>query len=187
MTTTTQKLVTTNTLLTTLITSALLACLPAMSHAEGWELRSAPEMVPGTREIESGKIDVAIGKSEVHLPHVAQQKKVAVLTNLCIAYILKNDFDRADDYCDEAVERPNEKAVSYNNRGVLNALRGDLEAAMQDFDKAAKSGCFGKCTVAESAPRDLPRPVARRNLGKAKYLARQAQMDSEEKVAAQFN
>ena len=184
MTTTIQKLGITRTFYATLAASFLFAVVPSMANADGWELRTARATVPGTAEIESGKIEKAIQISGIQLPHASQQQKVAVLTNLCIAYILSSDFVKADSYCDQAVERPNERSVSYNNRGVLKALQGDLEAAMQDFQSAAIAGCLGDCNEAKNVPRDLPRPVARRNFGKAEYLAKAAKTGSDEQLAS---
>jgi len=165
--------------------SIIFSVLPREAAAGGWELRTTADEVPGTREIESGDIEKAIRISKVQLSHASSAHKVAVLTNLCIGYILNKSFDQAQQYCDQAVERPNEKTVSHNNRGVLNALQGDFSAAMQDFDSAAKAGCLGECSVDSSNSDELPRPIARRNLARAnnEMLATQAQ-DNDESVAA---
>ena len=163
--------------------AALFAAMPSTVQADGWELRTAEQAVPGTREIEQGKIARAIEISKVRLPHASAQNKVAFLTNLCVAYILTREFNEADDYCSQAVKRPNEQAVTYNNRGVLRAMQGDVEAAMQDFAKASTSGCVGKCSDSAKAPRDLPRPLARRNFDKAQYLVQQSKSSGDETVA----
>lgn len=184
MTTMTQKRISTNTLFTALTAALILAAFPAVSNADGWELRTSRHTVPGTQEIESGRIDKAIQISRVQLPHVSQQKKVAVLTNLCIAYILSNEFDQAEDYCDQATERSNEKTVSYNNRGVLKAAQGDFDSAMQDFAYAASAGCINGCNSASNGPRDLPQPVAKRNLGRAEYWAKASKSNDQEQMAA---
>ena len=165
--------------------SLILSALPGDAFADGWELRTTADEVPGTREIESGDIEKAIRISNVQLPRVSPQYKVAVLTNLCIGYILNKSFDQAQVYCDQAVERSNEKTVSHNNRGVLNALQGNYSAAMEDFDDAATAGCFGECSTSGSDSDDLPRPMARRNLSKAEgqmLAARERVID--ESVAA---
>lgn len=184
MTTTMQKLVNTNVMFTTIMAAVILLAAPSVSSADGWELRTSRHTVPGTREIESGKIDKAIQISKIQLPHVSQQKKVAVLTNLCIGYILSRDFAQAEEYCDQAVERSNESSVSYNNRGVLKVQQGDLESAIQDFTYASNAGCFMGCASASSVPRDLPRPVAKRNLGRAEYHAKAAASSNDDRIAA---
>ena len=185
MTNSISKLVHTFALQTIIATSFLTFALPSKAVAEGWELRTTAEEVPGTREIESGDIEKAIRISKVQLSHVSPQFKVAVLTNLCIGYILNKSFDQARNFCNQAVERPNEKTVSHNNRGVLNALQDDFEAATQDFDSAANAGCIGACSNAGSDSDDLPRPMARRNLGKAEgQMLAAEQRKSEEPVAA---
>lgn len=187
MTTTVQKLVNSNTWFTIITAAFVFAAAPSVSNADGWELRTTLDEVPGTREIESGNIDKAIRISKVRLPHVSQQRKVAVLTNLCIGYIMSKNFDEAENYCSQAVERPNEQAVSYNNRGVLKALHGDYDGAMQDFASAANSDCFGECSVSENVPKDLPRPIAKRNFGKAELQAKAAKDAAEDQIAARSN
>lgn len=162
-----QKPVNTAHLFSAITASLLLAALPSVSSAEAWELRTAPDTVPGTREIESGKIEKAIRISIVQLPHTSPSKKVAVLNNLCIGYILSNEYEQAEDYCDQAVARRNDKAVSHNNRGILKMLQGDYSSAMQDFAIAVETGCTGPCSTSEGARQDLPRSVARRNSEKA--------------------
>ena len=81
-----------------------MAGLPIAAAAEQWELRTAPETVPGTHEIEAGEIDKAIQISNVWLPHIGRRQKVAVLTNLCIGHIRNRDFAAAAGYCDRAIE-----------------------------------------------------------------------------------
>ena len=103
-------------------TSIFFAAAPESANAENWELRTVDASVPGTREVERGKYAKAIEISMVQLPHVSPHQKVAVFTNLCIANIATRNFEKAEEFCDQAVEQPNENAVSFNNRGVLRAL-----------------------------------------------------------------
>ena len=147
--------------------SLVVVALPSMSHAESWELRTVADEVQGTREIESGNPEKAIRISKARFFVTKPALKVAVLTNLCIGHILIRDFDQAEQYCDQAVARSIERAVTYNNRGVLKALQGDYAAALQDFSIAANAGCFNGCVASKRGPQNRPRPTARRNLEKA--------------------
>ena len=187
MKTTVQKPTNSNTLFTIIAAAFVIAAVPSKTYADGWELRTTMDEVPGTREIESGNIDKAIRISMVRLPQVSQQQKVSVLTNLCIGYIIIKDFDEAENYCNQAVERPNAHSVSYNNRGVLKALQGDYNGAMRDFASAAGSDCFGECSDSDSVPKHLPRPVAKRNFGKAEFQAKAAKDAANDQVAAHSN
>ena len=184
MTTTIRKLANTNARFAAIFAALLLATIPSISNAEAWELRTTPNAVPGTLEIESGKIDKAIRISNVWLPHVVQQKKVAVLNNLCIGYILNKDFEQAEEYCDRAVDRRNYKTVSFNNRGVLRALQGDYEGAVQDFASASNAGCANGCS--KVIPKDLqqPRAVAMRNFDRAEYHPKAARTVNDDQIAA---
>lgn len=76
----------------------------------------------------------------------------ATATNLCAAYGMLGDLDRATPYCDEALERAEKAANSgrrkgneemtgkwahaYSNRGVVRVLRGDEAGAEEDFRMA---------------------------------------------------
>lgn len=177
----------TRTLIILAFTWALFAAFATESSAQGWELRTTTIAVPGTYEIENGSIEKAIRISEVQLSHASQRQKVAVLNNLCIGHILRDDLETALVYCDKAIDRPNEKTVSYNNRGVLKALQGDVEGAMRDFEKAAMIDCLGECSAAATVPRDLPRPVARRNLSKAEYVVELARTAGDEAFTARVD
>jgi hypothetical protein len=171
MTSSQQQQVKNQTAITIMIGVVTLMGLSSLSNAAGWELRTTEQAVPGTSHIESGNVDKAIRIAKVRLPHASPQVKVAYFTNLCIGYIMKNDFQSAEVYCDEAVKSSTERVVSYNNRGVLKALQGDYIGAMDDFSSAASAGCVRECNLSANAPRDLPRPTARRNLSKAEMQA----------------
>lgn len=179
-----QKAAVTSSVFIIIAAGAILTAVPSVSFADGWELRTSMTTVPGTRELESGKIAKAIRISKVYLPHVTHQKRVAVLTNLCIGYILSRELDQAETYCGEAVEIPSDRTVSYNNRGILKALQGDYSGAVQDLNDAVAAGCLNSCDNAENAPADLPRPVARRNLDRAEAYVKAVAAPDDEQIAA---
>lgn len=74
--------------------------------------------------------------------------------NLCAAYIVAKNVEEARDVCEAAVKIGNRRvrdasvwsayslrrnfAVALTNRGVLNALVGETDAAARDFEKAAR-------------------------------------------------
>lgn len=149
------------------VTALIIAILSPTTFADGWELRTVSDEVPGTRAIESGHAEKAIRVSKARLSVTPESRKVAVLTNLCIGYLTIGDLEQADKYCERAVSRPTHRAVTYNNRGVLRIMQGDYQRAVQDFSTAATAGCNNGCDATITVPRDLPRPVARRNLAKA--------------------
>lgn len=147
-----------------ILATLLVVAPPVISSAEAWELRTVDKEVPGTREIESGDVEKSIQISKVYLTRIPAPQKVAVLTNLCIGYILLKDFAQAREFCDRATERKVERPVTFNNRGVLNALTGDDIAARRDFAIAAGVDCDPACDKTRKAGRDYPRHVAQRNL-----------------------
>ncbi|MEM1188601.1 MAG: hypothetical protein AAGI72_08750 [Pseudomonadota bacterium] len=71
-----------------------------------------------------------------------RRKRFESSNNLCVAYAMTGDFDRADAACADALKLSEEsrirrdKAVALSNIGVLKALGGDLSGARADFSKA---------------------------------------------------
>ena len=63
-------------------------------------------------------------------------------TNLCVAYTMTGELDKADAQCNAALALSRKDdvhrdiAVALSNRGVLKAIRGDLSGARDDFRRA---------------------------------------------------
>ena len=147
----------TNTILATITGAVLLATATVSANAGGLELRTADQEVEGTRHVEEGRIDKGIRVLETYMQVPYQRRHRGVyLTNLCAAYILKRDFSTAREYCDRGVEARTGSRDSFNNRGVLNALEGNLEAAMSDFAQAGSVNASSEGTSRNA--------VAQRNL-----------------------
>lgn len=126
----------TNTILATITGAILLATAPVSANAESWELRMAEQEVMGTRDVEAGRIDKGIRVLEFYLTRARFEEKGPFLTNLCATYTIKRDYETAKVYCDRGVELNSSSEESANNRGVLNAVQGNLNAAMSDFSRA---------------------------------------------------
>ena len=154
------------------------------ARAESWELLTAIETVPGTREIESGDAEEGIRLSRIFLNSAHDSRKLAVLTNLCVGHIMTGQYKEAEEHCEKASNRNAEGTVTHSNLGVLRAVAGDSEAAEQEFATAIDAGCFGECKESKSGPRDLPRPVARRNMERVEQRIAAAQQSDEEQQVA---
>ena len=152
---------------------------PGPAAADTWELRTVDLEVPGTREIENGEIDKGLEISHIWATRVSGRREVAVMTNLCIGYIVKQDFSKAEEFCRQAAEHELEKTVTHNNRGVLRALQSKFEQAEADFQMAADTDCAESC--ADDATGSFPDHVARRNLVAVRD---QSNAEAAEKVAA---
>ena len=145
------------------------------AHAESWELRTATEEVKGTRDIEAGRLDKGIRVLEANYGTTPYRSKVAVLTNLCLAYTLKQDYKAAMTYCDRAVSRGINTREAHNNRGVLHALVGDYASAIADFERA---DCRYGCPNSNNLTGGGRTMVARRNLRRAELtLAHQQERE----------
>jgi hypothetical protein len=145
--------------------------------AESWELRTAAQEVKGTRAIEAGQLDKGIAITQANYGTTPYREKGAMLTNLCVAYILKHDFETAGDYCDRAVKRGFNDREAHNNRGVLRAMQSDYQGAVDDFEKA---GCLADCSQALDTTGNERMHVARRNLQRVEVrIAQQEQSERE--------
>jgi len=164
----------------TLITISVLltALISTAANAESWELRTAAHEVKGTRDIESGRLDKGIRILEANYGTTPYRHKVAVLTNLCLAYTIKRDYDTAMNYCNRAVARRFGVLEAHNNRGVLQALLGNYAAAIADFEKA---GCQGECSNRLAVTGNQRMDVAKRNLNRAQshHVAQQLKQKQE--------
>jgi len=178
-----QRKVLTSGLVTTFASLMFLTTTPAA--ADGWELLTTEVAVPGTREIESGDPDEGIQRSITHARTAVGKEKVAHMNNLCVGHILIGQYDQAREYCDEAVSAFGESTVTFNNRGVLNAITGNANQAADDFAAAVSAGCVGKCSEPNASPKDLPRPVARRNQARnAEMIAERKRKTEQEQLAS---
>lgn len=72
----------------------------------------------------------------------ANYRRFESSTNLCVAYTLAGEYQKADEACAAAVELSEraavrrDVAVALSNRGVLRAVSGDPSGARQDFSRA---------------------------------------------------
>lgn len=164
------KSVLNSTLSTSMLLLAVGVAVPLASLADTWELRTVKEEVPGTREIESGETLEGIRISEGLLDQARAKDKVAVLNNLCVGYIQIEDFEKAEQFCELAVETEEQTVVTHNNRGVLKAIEGRFTEASEDFERAWANGCIKNCEDATPTSLNLAHHVALRNLERTQQL-----------------
>ncbi len=135
--------------------SLAMACTPAWAedNKPKFEMSVFTDAPQGSK-ILSGKYDQAITKINARSQ---SSDTLHVQTNLCVAYTKAGEIDAAQKACDEAVAaaktlrkvrnspfigeppsrvRARYLAITLSNRGVVKAVRGDLEAAKKDFDAA---------------------------------------------------
>ena len=135
--------------------SLAVACTPAWSDSgkTNYEMAFFQDHAQGSK-ILNGKYDQAI---ETITTKADAGHALHVKTNLCVAYTKSGKIEAAEVACEEAViaaktfrkvrrsdlsyETPAQArarflAVALSNRGVLNAVKGDLVAARADFDAA---------------------------------------------------
>ncbi|WP_439100381.1 tetratricopeptide repeat protein [Congregibacter sp.] len=108
------------------------------SASTAMELKTSRVEVPGTREVESGEYRKGITMLETALERAKlTADKAPVLVNLCVAHAAMGELERAAGYCEAAVDNGVDKAIAFNNRAVVKQLQGDLEASIEDLEKAS--------------------------------------------------
>lgn len=135
--------------------SLAVACTPAWSDTgkPNYEMAFFTDSAQGST-ILRGRYDQAIEKINTK---VDAGRDLHVKTNLCVAYTKSGNIGAAEVACEEAVvaaktfrkvrrselsyetpaqARARYMAIALSNRGVLNAVKGDLKAARADFDAA---------------------------------------------------
>ena len=125
---------------TAAISVATLALAGTAAAADRFRLQASDAEVYGTRSIERGEYNEAAGKLDLALELAgdARMMRAPVLNNLCVAYTMQGELERADAYCDDYVANGRELDLAYNNRGVVAAARGDYAAAVANFEAALK-------------------------------------------------
>lgn len=89
------------------------------------------------KAMDRGDYAVAIERLERRIAHENRYSDIHY-TNLCTAYVVTRQFEKAGPICDRAVDAEGDYVgTAYNSRGVLHALQGDYFAAMEDFKEAS--------------------------------------------------
>ena len=150
----------------------------AAARGESWELRPAEGAVPGSAEIEAGRIDDAIRILTSRLDAGVTSIDLTILDNLCVAHALKLEYDVAMRYCNAAMGKSSGRARALNNRGVLRSVMGDPRGAMLDFRRAS---CLRSCDRDDICNEDSLHATVLRNLMRLKNRD-----DSPQYVATMF-
>ncbi|MDP6675770.1 MAG: hypothetical protein QGH93_13095 [Gammaproteobacteria bacterium] len=111
---------------------------PVSYAGEPFEISTHDVEVYGTYDIVDGEYEKAIDRLQRALKRTgnSSRRRVPYLTNLCVAYTMMRNLEKADKYCNEAIETQQNLGLAYNNRGVFNIASGDYIAACADFESA---------------------------------------------------
>ena len=120
-----------------------LFAVPAVAHeaaeasvASGFQMSAVIDRARGNAVV-AGDYQAAIEKLGAR-----DRRHFESSTNLCVAYAMTGDLEKADVECAAAVQMSEKAevrrdiAVALTNRGVVKAVSGDLSGARQDFDRA---------------------------------------------------
>jgi tetratricopeptide (TPR) repeat protein len=120
------------------IAAAAALLIPCAAAADRYELQVHDDEVYGKYALLEGNIDVSIERLERKLARTRSHRDLApVLINLCAAYTMKRDFEKAEERCDAAIDNGWSVSMAYNNRGIMNVAKGDYLTAVDDFESAA--------------------------------------------------
>lgn len=115
---------------------ATVAMLAISFTASAYEVHILKGDGSESKNLEKGRYEVAIERLERRVMHDSPNLDIH-LTNLCTAYVVTRQFDKAAETCNRAIDVQGEfVGTAYNSRGVLNALSGDYVAALADFEAA---------------------------------------------------
>jgi len=143
-----------------------LLAIPGISHAEPLEFRVAMENLPGVDEVQAGQIDLGISILEEQQAVPGSVTWQRTIATLCGVYVLASEYKKAIDTCETAVaDAPGETA--FNNRGVLRVHSGDLDGALEDFEKARPDDVSKYLQLIRESD---PKLIAASNTRALKYL-----------------
>ena len=119
--------------------------------------------------LEKGRYEVAIARLETRIQLEAVVDRDIALTNLCTAYVVTGQYEKAVPICDQAVAANGRYVgVAYNSRGVLHAMNHDYIAALDDFRRAADDRNYPRLwNVYAGADVERSIQIAARNLDTA--------------------
>ena len=122
----------------------------------------------GTNALLQRDYERAIALSEPKTDAAWNIRKLAARTNLCIAYTVIGDFDKAVSWCDAAMEVGRLGWVAKNNRAVLHLLMGEIELGHAMLE-AAEDSAHGRVYWL----------AARKNHTEAEYIEAMAKSSAE--------
>lgn len=93
----------------------------------------------GAKALERGDTLEGIQLTEEALAdELAPRDFVWALNNLCVGYANLGLYDHAIDYCNRALKRGGNDWRLFNNRANANFRRGDIDAAITDYQRALR-------------------------------------------------
>ncbi len=123
---------------------AAVALLAVSFTAAAYEVHVLSGQGAEHKAMDRGDYTAAIERLERRVERETRFSDVQ-FTNLCTAYVVTRQFEKAGPACDRAVEAKGDYVgTAYNSRGVLRALQGDYVAAMSDFEKASDKNNYPK-------------------------------------------
>jgi tetratricopeptide (TPR) repeat protein len=124
----------------TLFGACVLMALPVVAAA--YEVNILDGNGAEAKALNNGEYELAIERLERRLLYGNRDRDIR-LTNLCTAYVVTGEYEKATKVCDEAVEENGDYVgVAFNSRGVLNAMLGDYISALADFEQAGKKSNY---------------------------------------------
>ncbi len=122
---------------TTRMLLAAVALLAVSFTAAAYEVHVLQGQGAEHKAMDRGDYATAIERLERRVAHENRYSDIQ-FTNLCTAYIVTRQFEKAEPACDRAVAANGDYVgTAYNSRGVLRALQGDYFGAMEDFEEAS--------------------------------------------------
>lgn len=130
---------------TVCLSAAFSATASQSSAIDNLQLKTSVEDVNGVREIETGDYQHGITRTLAALEKTTVPAlRAPLLNNLCVAHIALGQSEEAEAACNEAVNAGSRNALAFNNRAILNYLRNDSKACVEDMEKAQALGRYNR-------------------------------------------
>ena len=122
----------------TIAAAALAVAQVALAEESRFQTVIHDKDLYGAEDIEEGRYEAGIEKLSKRVDGARQPHatRVPALIDLCAAYTMTQQHEKAQETCNQAVESGWYSGHAYNNRGAYNVSIGNYEAAIRDFQMA---------------------------------------------------
>ena len=123
-----------------LVTCACALTMASAAADEGRKFQTVlhESNVYGSDDVAEGRYEKGIERlsTRARSETTAHSLRVPALIDLCVAYTMTQQLEKAEETCNKAVDSGWYSGYAYNNRGAYNISIGNYEAAIRDFEAA---------------------------------------------------
>lgn len=120
------------------------------------------ELASGAEALLAGRVESGIRLTRIGLENASgPRERQAAYSNLCAGYVMLREFEKAIEYCDQALEENDQNWRALSNRALARTELGDYENARIDIERGeAIAPRSSKLKEVRAYFLDLTEPVA---------------------------